>query len=191
MGHHHGPDEHPHGYWKGNEAPMTPAFSPYTTGPPSAVGQHPHESSNAFSPYTTTRQDPGWPLPGRSMSFSHDGDLPNQYSHQTNYHHPPYLLDSRRRASDMYTPSLQTSANSSNTSMSDVTNAPTSTPLTSQPMNLLGLPPAWNAIPSHAKTPDYGGWYSEPSPLAKVQEEDLGPHFGSDPTMLYSTAGRR
>ena len=174
---------------------MTPAFSPYSTGPTSSVPHQSPDVSRGFVPYANSRQDSGWSLPSRSMSYGHVEDLSHHYqNNNANYHHQPYQLDYRRRASELQPPSLQTSANSSNTSMSDPTNVPMQAPVTSQPMHHFNLPSTWQALPGNSpgrKSPEYVWGYPEPNHLAKVQEEEAGPHFGGDPAMLYSGSGRR
>ena len=194
-GNHHVHEDHAATYWKTPEAPMTPAFSPYSTGPTNSAPHQSPDVSGGFVPYTNSRQDSGWSLPSRSMSYGQVEDFSHHYQNSTaNYHHPQYQLDYRRRASELQPPSLQTSANSSNTSMSDPTNVPMQAPVTSQPMHHFNVPSAWQALPDHSpsrKSPEYAGWYPESNQLAKVQEEEIGPHFGGDPAMLYSGAGRR
>ena len=173
---------------------MTPAFSPYSAGSQNPASQHPPDVGTSFVPYGGSRQDQNWPLPGRSLSFGHVEDFSHAYPNQSTYHRQPYQLDFRRRASEMQPPSLETSGNSSSTSMSEAPNAPLSAPVTSQPMHHFGLTPAWQAMPGHSpvnKVADFGGWYSEPGQLAKVQEEESGPHFGGDTAILYSNARHR
>ena len=175
---------------------MTPAFSPYSTGPASAIPHQSPDISGGFVPYANSRQDSGWSsLPARSMSYGHVEDLSHHFQNSNaNYHHQPYQLDYRRRASELQPPSLQTSANSSNTSMSDPTNVSMQAPVTSQPVHHFNLPSTWQALPGNSpcrKSPEYvGGWYPESNQLAKVQEEEMGPQFGGDPAILYPSAGR-
>lgn len=172
---------------------MTPGFSPHPSGPSSAI----HSASDARSSFTSfapSRSDSGWPMPTRSMSFGLVEDLPISY--QNHYHHPqqpaPLSIDFRRRASEMHPPSLQTSANSSNTSISETHKTPLSAPLSSPSSHHWNLPSTWNTLPSNGgipiKTPDYGGWYSDSTPLPKVQEEDIAPPFGCEPAILYARA---
>lgn len=173
---------------------MTPAFSPFSAGSQNPVSQHPPDVGTSFVPYGGSRQDQNWPLPGRSHSFGHVEDLSHAYPNHPTYHRQQYQLDFRRRASEMQPRSLETSGNSSSTSMSEAPNAPLSAPVTSQPMHHFGLTPAWHAIPGHSpvnKAAEFGGWYSEPSQLAKVQEEESGPHFSGDTAILYSNARHR
>ena len=172
-------DDHPNGY-----SPMTP-FSPFTSGPPSAMAQSARDANGAWAPWGGPRQEPSWPVPSRSQSYGHLEDLPHHF--QSNYHQ-----QFNRRSSDIHhPPSLHTSANSSNTSMVETSNVPMSAPMSTQPLQSYGLPPAWHAHPGQpnmTKPPEYGVWYSEPGPLAKVQEEEVTHHYGPDPTALYSSA---
>jgi hypothetical protein len=181
-------DEHPHGHWK--ESPITPGYSPFTTGPAPLMHHQTRDGSSHGPPFGVSRHEPTWPIPTRSMSFGHLDDLSQQYS---NNYHPQYQFDARRRASEMHPPSLHTSANSSNASMSDAPGPPMSAPLTSSGMHQYSIPPAWTSHPAQSpviKIPDFGGWYaSETGQLAKVQEEEIGPHFAGEPPMLYSSAG--
>ena len=177
-------------YWKLAESPMTPAFSPYSSVPPNSLAPQPRDANGGYVPFNGQRQEAGWPVPTRSMSFGHAEALSHQYD---NSYHQPYQLDYRRRASDLHPPSLLNSANSSNTSMSDAPNPPLSAPIPSQPMHHL-LPPAWNSLPGlppTSKAPDFNTWYQDPGQLTKVQEEEPGPHFGSNSAILYSGAGHR
>ena len=180
-------DDHAHRHWK--ESPITPGYSPYTTGPPTMLSQQTRDSGSNFSPFSVSRHEPGWPIPTRSMSYSHLEDFSHQYS---NNYQQPYPIDTRRRASDMHPPSLHNSAHSSNASISDAPGPPMSAPLTSQAVHQFALPPAWNIHPVQSpmtKMPEYGGWYPDAAQLAKVQEEEVGPHFGGEPAILYSSAG--
>ena len=171
---------------------MTPAsFSPHFTAPPNTLPQHPRDPNAVFASFGPPRQDPTWPPQTRSMSLVED----NSHYYQNHYHQPT-PIDYRRRASDLHPPSLQNSANSSNTSMSEAAPPPPlSAPITSQPGNHYGLPAAWNSVPGHpsrSKAPEYGGWYSaEPGQLANVQEEEAGSHFNEEVPVLYPGAGHR
>lgn len=103
-------------------------------------------------------------------------------------------MEFRRRASDMHPPSLQTSGNSSNTSVSEgqSTTPLSAPPVSSQPMHNYGISPTWNPITSHGmvgKGSEYNRWYSDTAPLAEVQEEDLANHYGGDPTIIYAGDG--
>lgn len=105
-------------------------------------------------------------------------------------------MEFRRRASDMHhPPSLQTSTNSSNTSVSEARSTPLSAPpVPSQPMHNFGVSQTWNAISGHSllgKGSEYGRWYSDPTPLTEVQEEDVGHHFGGESGILYAGTPHR
>ena len=186
---HSSPGDAPHAYWgRHTDSPMTPGFSPHLSGPTSSI----HSASDARSSFTSfapSRNDSGWSMPTRSMSFGLVEDLPLNYQHH--YHNPqPLPMDFRRRASDMHPPSLQTSANSSNASISESHMTPLSAPMSSPPLQHWGVPTTWGSLSANSlvtKAPDYGGWYSEPQ-LAKVQEEEIGPQFGGEPAILYAGA---
>ena len=176
------------GLWK--ESPITPSYSPFTTGPPTALALQTRDFGTSYPPFIGQRHEPGW-FPTRSMSYGHVEDL--SHSYPTNYHHQ-YPIETRRRATVLHTPSLQTSNNSSNTSVSDMQGTPMSAPLSSSSMQQFALPPAWHSHPApspRTKLPEYGNWYPEPSQLANVQEEEVIPHFGREPAILYSSAGTR
>lgn len=169
---------------------MTPGYSPHPPGPTSSHHSVADGRSN-FTSFAPPRSDSAqWShVPARSMSFGMVEELPVNYQNQ--YHHlQPLSMDFRRQASDLHPPSLQTSANSSSTSISDVHMNPMSAPVSSPQSHHWGLPTAWSALPSTSmsKAPYDGSWYSDPVPLGKVQEEDMGPHFGGGPAILYAGA---
>jgi len=173
---------------------MTPAFSHFPAHPNSIV-PYPRDHSGSFS-MAGSREELAWSPPPRSMSFGQVEDLPVNYRNQYNQ---PSQQDFRRRIpSDIYLPpSLDTSNNSSSVSISEPHSAPVSAPGGGQPRHHFGFPPAWNAFAGHhhpggfiSKGPEgIAGWYSEPSPLAKVQEEDVGSNLSGDPAAYYSSAG--
>ncbi len=186
------PEDPSSAYWRFAESPMTPAF-PHFSGHPSSSFHYPRDHGSSFS-LSGSREDLGWPLPARSMSFGQVEDLPMNYQH---HYHQPFQHDFRRRIStDMYAPpSLDTSNNSS---ISEPHSAPVSAPVGGLTRQHFGFPPAWNTLPGHhiggvvGKGPEsIGGWYSEPSPLAKVQEEDAGSILRGGPATFYSSAGHR
>lgn len=153
-----------------------------------------HSASDGRSSFTSfapssapsrSHSDSAWPMPTRSMSFGLVEDLPQSY--QNHYSHQPVSMDYRRRASEMHPPSLQTSNNSSTGSISEAHMAPLSAPVSSPPFQQWGVPTTWGTLSSSlvAKTPDYGSWYGDATPLAKVTEEDIG-HFNGEPAILYA-----
>ena len=170
---------------------MTPGFSPHLSGPMSTP-MHSSDRSSLTS-FAPSRRDSAWSMPSRSASIGGIvEDLPAGY--QTHFQHPHAMpsMSTRRQASDMQPPSLQTSANSSNTSISEAHMTPLSAPISSPPIQHWGIPANWSTLPSNdyaIKAPDYGSWYAEVAPLAKVQEEELGPHFGTEPAILHTGAG--
>lgn len=188
---HSSPGDSNHTYWGTHaESPMTPGFSPHLSAPTSAL----HSASDARSSFTSfapsrTHSDSTWAMPTRSMSFGLVEDLPQSY--QNNYHNPqPLPVEYRRRASEMHMhpPSLQTSNNSSLATPPPGHMTPLSAPpVSSPPIQHWGIPTTWSTLPSSlvTKAPDYGSWYGDTVPLAKVQEEDIA-HFGSEPAILYA-----
>lgn len=168
---------------------MTPVFPSQFQGPPSSTAHHPRESVGSFTTFAPPREEHGWPIPTRSLSFG--GYVEDVAGHYPNHYHHGFQMDFRRRASEMNPPSLVTSSNSSNTSIPEAHVAPHSAPVSSQTPHHF-VSPSWNHLPGHShvgKAPDYSAWYSEPAILAQVQEEDVAPPFGGDPAMLYSSPG--
>lgn len=172
---------------------MTPAF-PHFTGHPNSIAHYPRDHGSSFS-VAESREDLAWSLPARSMSFGQVEDLPGSYH---NHYHQPSQRDFRRRiSSDLYgPPSLDTSNTSSSASISEPHSAPVSVPSVGQPRLHFGFPPAWNAFAGHhtgsmtSKGPEgIAGWYSEPSALAKVQEEDVGTTLGGNSAVYYPSVG--
>ena len=174
---------------------MTPAFPQFPPHPTPTM-HYPRDHGGSF-PLAGSREEVVWPLPARSMSFGQVEDLPMNY--QNNYHQPSHHDFRRRISSDIYVPpSLDTSNNSSRASISEPHSAPVSAPVAGQPRQHFGFPPAWNPFALHHATGMVGkgpegiaGWYSEPSPLAKVQEEDAGSNMSGDPAVFYASAGQR
>ncbi len=160
---------------------MTPAFSHYS-GPPNTLVQ----PRSSFAAFNSPREDHGWQTAPRSMSFGHVEDLSHGYPHP---YQSSVSMDYRRRPSELYPPSLQASSDSSkNNSIADISTPPMTATVTSQPMGHF-ISPAWNALPGHSalsKAPEYSTWYSEPAPLAKVEEE-VGPAFHGGPGPVYTS----
>ncbi|KAL8654912.1 MAG: hypothetical protein Q9210_001216 [Variospora velana] len=181
---HSTPEEPSHAYWRMGDSPITPAFS-QIPGPPSSLMQ-PRSSFAAFSP---PREDHGWQSAPRSMSFGHVEDLSHGYP---NPYLSPVSMDYRRRPSDLYPPSLQTSSESSkNNSTGDISTPPLTATVNSQSMGHF-VSPIWNALPGHSslnKTVEYNPWYSDPAPLAKVTEEEVGPPFNGGSGHIFTSVG--
>lgn len=188
---HSTPEDPSHAYWKLAESPITPGFSSHFSAPPSSVPHHARDSVTSFSSLPPPKEEPGWSLHPRSSSFGNSDDVPMGYQSQ---YHSPLHIEFRRRASDMHPPSLQTSGASSNTSVSEAQSTPplSAPPVSSQPMHPYGVSPTWNPISGHAlinKGPEYNEWYSDPAPLAKVQEEEVGAHYSGDHAIIYASNG--
>ena len=174
------PEDPSQRHWR---SPLTPAFPNHFSGPPTSSSGR--DSITSFAPLD---ENAAWPTPARTMSL-HQG----QDAYQLYQNHLPhsYDTDARRRASEMpRPPSIQTSREFPNVSVSDA--AVTSLPL---PISTQPLQPHWGT--SHAswhppinaglmKPPDFTGWYSpEPGILPRVQEEEVPPPFGSPPAVIY------
>lgn len=168
---------------------MTPVFPSQFGRPSSSIAHHPRDSGSSFTTFAVTREDQGWPIPARSMSFGQVEDVPNNYA---NSYHQGFQMDFQRRGSEMHPPLLITSSNSSNTSILEPQIVPHSASVTSQQVQHF-IAPSWNALPGHqsvGKVPEYNGWFSpEPALLAQVQEEDIAPPFGDHHGILYSSPG--
>ena len=176
------PEDPSQSHWR---SPLTPAFPPHFSGPPTSSSGR--ESGGSFTSFAPAVSGLGYsmPIPARSMSVHGGQDFHRNYQNQFT---SAYDSDIRRRASerlDMHPPSLQASHNSSNGSVSE----PSGTPLLGPPSKQWGLPQQqWTPLTGqgHVKPHDFG-WYSpEPVGLPQVQEEDVPPPFGSPPAVLYS-----
>ena len=167
------PEDPSRSHWR---SPLTPAFPPHFSGPPTSSSGR--ESGGSFTSFAPPVNGLGFPMPPRSMSVHGGQDFHRNYQ---NHFPPAYENDARRRASEMmHPPSLQASRNSSNTSISE----PSGTPLSAQ----WGISQqSWTHLPVQAlaKPPEFG-WYSPEPNLPQVQEEDVPPPFGSPPAILYS-----
>ncbi|KAL8994408.1 MAG: hypothetical protein Q9169_005616 [Polycauliona sp. 2 TL-2023] len=188
---HSTPEDPSHPYWRLGESPMTPAIQQFSgpQGPPNALVHHAFEPRSSFAAFNSPREDAGWHLAPRSMSFGQVEDISHGYPHP---YSSPMSMDYRRRPSQLYPPSLQTSSNNSkHNSSGEISTPPMSAPLSSQPMAHF-VSPSWNSLPGHSaisKGPEYSTWYSEPAPLAKVQEEEQLPSFNHGPGPVYTTVG--
>ncbi|KAL9124902.1 MAG: hypothetical protein Q9217_005822 [Psora testacea] len=182
---HSSPGDVSHSYWGTHaDSPLTPAYSPHMSVPTSSLNSI-SDARSSFTSFAPSRADSAWSASTRSISIGVVEDAPTSY-HKNVYNLQPLSMDFRRRASEMYPPSLVTSANSSNASISEAHMTPLSAPTSSPPQHW-GIPSAWNALPSSAvtKPTDFSSWYSEPA-LAKVQEEGVPPPYGEQPTILYA-----
>jgi hypothetical protein len=174
-------------FWRLAESPMTPA--PYSTfaGPPSVAAHHHSETRTAF-PIEGSREDVGWPLPSRSMSFGNVEGLSQSYSN-----HYPFRPDYKSSStSGVYPHPIITSHASSVATMS----APSSA--ISEPKSMhtgYGAPPTWNAgymgnnigdMPRKSSQ-SFPTWYGEPGHLAQVDEE-APPHHFEEPMIYYPPA---
>ncbi|KAM0800151.1 hypothetical protein BDR22DRAFT_909030 [Usnea florida] len=187
---HSSPGDSTHAYWgRHSGSPLTPGFSPHLPPPTGSIHSAP-DTRTSFTSFAPSRSDSGWTsVAQRSMSFGLVEDLSHNVLNQNHYHPHSVSMDYRRSVSDMHPPSLQTSNNSSNTSISEVHMTPLSAPVSTSPLQHWGAPTTWGSLPNSSlvtKGPDQ--WYSEPTLLAKVQEEDFGPHYGGEPAIIYADA---
>ncbi|KAL8953044.1 MAG: hypothetical protein Q9222_001094 [Ikaeria aurantiellina] len=188
---HSTPEDPSHPYWRLGDSPMTPAFQQLSgpPGPPNTLINQAFEPRSSFAAFTSPREDHAWPVAPRSMSFGHVEDLSHSYP---NPYQSPLSMDYRRRPLEMYPPSLQSSSeNSKNNSLAEVSTPPLSAAVSSQSMAHF-VSPTWNALPGHSvmsKAPEYSTWYSEPAPLAKVQEEEVLPSFSNGPGAAFTSVG--
>jgi Fungal Zn(2)-Cys(6) binuclear cluster domain len=190
-----GSSDMPSSYWRMNshESPMTPAFSPFSSNP--QLPHHPTWSPAATEP--SPREEFGWPVPQRSMSYGNHETLP----HHSNYsfHHPPQSTNIRDEFSnrpsphqlDVYPP-LPPTTNSLPTA--DVTTV--ATPTATSPQSSGSAPPfpaaqGWqpypykvSAIPSTSE--GFSGWYGQ-APSLPSQPQGAGGE-GMPPATTYSHA---
>jgi hypothetical protein len=163
-------------YWRSNnhESPLTPAFPPY---PPNV---HPHANWSHGPPEPTSRDDLGWTVPQRSMSYGNHESMhhPSAYSP---FHQPPSDGSIREDyvsrpgpPPEGYPPTLTPNSNSVSTSEASVsTTSADPIPHVSGPSP---LPPpypnsqGWQpypykvpALPSNSE--GYPGWYGQNSTL--------------------------
>ena len=186
---HSSPGDSTHAYWgRHSGSPMTPGFSPHLAPPTGSIHSAP-DARTSFTSFAPSRSDSGWSTAQRSMSFGLVEDLSLNYSSQNRYHPQPASMDYRRRASDMHPPSLQTSNNSSSTSISEAHMTPLTVPISSPPSQHWMAPIRWGSLPNSSLVTKGPDQWSEPTILAKVQEEDFGPHYGGEPAIIYADAG--
>ena len=183
---HSSPGDTTHAYWgRHSGSPMTPGFSPHLPAPTGSIHSAP-DARSSFTSFAPPRNDSGW-TSARSMSFGLVEDLSLNF-HGQNHYHPQASMDYRRRASDMHPPSLQTSNNSSSTSISEAHMTPLSGPIASPPPQHWGAPITWSSLPNSSLVTKGPDQWAEPTILAKVQEEDFGPHYSGEPAIIYADA---
>ena len=204
----------PNNFWMKPDTPLTPAYSPFTSAPP-APPFPPSRAIEASFPSPMGNGHPGkpehdWPHPARSMSYSHLEGLAHHGGPPAPQHGPDafnqlYQPEPRRNTSDMLPPSLRTSSIGSSSSVPDPSmggvplSAPPLTPGAGNPQSPYHFAPvgasaappppppsAWGSLPNQSgKAVEFGNWYNEPSGLAKVQEEDVPPHYVDEHAGMY------
>ena len=186
---HSSPGDSTHAYWgRHSGSPMTPGFSPHLPASTGSIHSAP-DARNSFTSFAPSRSDSGWSSAQRSMSLGLVEDLSVNYHSQNHYYPQSASMNYRRRASEMHPPSLQTSNNSSATSISEAHMTPLSAPISSPPPHQWGAPITWGSLPNSSLVTKGPEQWSEPTILAKVQEEDFGPHYGGEPAIIYADAG--
>lgn len=165
-------------FWKLAE---TPVNHPLHT----LHSQHPRTGGGGSFSLGRSREDIGWPLPARAMSFSQVENLssyPNRHNISQDQHH---------RMEDLYPPSLSTSHAPMST-MSE----PASAPAISLSTHPFGASPTWTSFSGPPidgmvgkNSEGFNGWYSEPNPLGQVREEDGGAQYGGHISAFFPNNG--
>ena len=176
-----------HALWgRHSDSPVTPGFSPHLSGPTSSMTSF-SDSRGSLTSFAPSRND-SWSAHPRSMSFGLVEGLPANGFDVGRYYPHSMSKETRRRASDMRPPSLQTSATSSNTSISEPYHTPLSAPIPSPPSapwNLSSGP--WSALPGTVMNKPYEtGWFSDGGPLPKVAEEEIPSQYIGEPPLVYT-----
>lgn len=196
-------------YWRMNshETPLTPAFSPFTSNV--QLPTHSNWAHSATEP--SSREDIGWSVPQRSMSYSNHDSLhhPSTYP----FHQNPVEPNSRdefasRQAApppDVYAPTLTPTSVSGSAAESSL--SATSVDATQQPSGPSPLPPpfsnsqGWQTYPYKipalsSSNEGLGGWYGQSTSLPSHSHGGEGmppPAYGQvDPygAMYYSSASQ-
>lgn len=103
----------PQSFWRVNpqDSPLTPAFSPFTP----SLQIPPPQNWPASHPEPSPREDIGWSVPQRSISYSNLEGLHNNQQYSPYAHPPPqpgpdpYTKPRVLQSSNMYPPPIQTS----------------------------------------------------------------------------------
>ncbi|TKA65869.1 hypothetical protein B0A49_10357 [Cryomyces minteri] len=165
-------------YWRLHEPPAPTEYTPYSRAP-TVPSQHTMSAGQHYA-YDSSREDRGWAVPTRSMSYGNIEGLPNSYS--------PYHLSAQRdhqRPSPALgcPPSIGTSSTSPNVPLGA---GPTSGGTGSQALPHFEFGPSWSpyTLRSRVSAAPLSGyeasWYGEPAALGQVDEEPHTP-FASGP----------
>ena len=194
-----------------SQAEEIPYWRPHELSMPTSYPQHPYAMTHSSASFAQTSQSgmeqtpnfghrnlQGWsasphPPPPRSMSLVGPEELPTHYQNHY-FHDAPDEFHTSTNTSDMHPHTL-----SSNTSTMSGSDPPLALPgmgsfheAAPQSMNYV-YPPSWSSIPPNQSPhmPDSGaerfthGWYSDPSTLAQVKEEEAGSRFHRSPHTGY------
>ncbi|KAI9890691.1 MAG: hypothetical protein M1814_003760 [Vezdaea aestivalis] len=182
-------------FWRLAESPMTPAFSTFQS-PPSMTAPESNGAARSAYPVDGSREDVGWPLPSRSMSFGNVESLAQTYNGGSYPYRAPDFkhLPAQNGTSEIYPHPIITTGHPAS---AETMSAPLSATVDSKNgTNGYGAPPQWSAgyggsniaeVP-RKPGPGFNGWYGEPGPLAQVEEETVGHHYGEDPAIYYPQA---
>ena len=196
------PSDAPQSLWRTNaqDSPLTPAFSPFTPNlqiPPPQNWPAPHTDASP-------RDEIGWSVPQRSISYSNLEGLQSHHQQYAQYGHPPsqpptdhYTTKPRvLHSSGMYPPPISTSGSA--IPPAETTSAgPPDTP--QHPHSASSLPPVpYSNWPqpqqySYPKPPTsgpehYGGWNAPHGSLPQLQGHPPagdGGHGGHGPPSNY------
>ncbi|KAI9814706.1 MAG: hypothetical protein M1826_002152 [Phylliscum demangeonii] len=188
-------EEPSHHFWRLAESPMTPAFSSSFAAPAGVPAIH--RESVAGYPYAVARDDPGWHLQSRSMSF---GQLEGLSLHPSagpypsplpDYHHhhkhaappPPYPIP--YGAGHLPDPAAGGAPDARGPAPAAYSMPPPPPWNPSFTANPMGAGPG----PGGAKPVEpFGGWYPDAGRLAQVAEENTGPLNEEAPSYYPGTA---
>ncbi|KAH0551422.1 hypothetical protein GP486_007363 [Trichoglossum hirsutum] len=171
-------------FWRLAESPITP--SPYSSIPLQASISAVDCSSNAngFSP-EVPRDMTGWPLPLRSMSLGHLGQVGSLQSPAVSYlNNFGYENEYKSNAvSELYPSSVNTSTASFTASISEPASAPAEGQFVLQPgwSTTFGGTHEVNGKPLES----YTSWYEDTGHLAQVDEESQAPHFNETTPIFF------
>ncbi|KAH0543199.1 hypothetical protein FGG08_002460 [Glutinoglossum americanum] len=171
-------------FWRLAESPITP--SSYSSMPlqTNLSAVECGGNTNGFSP-EIPRDMTGWPLPLRSMSLGHLGQVGGLQSSAVSYPNN-FGYDSEYKgtaASELYPSSVNTSTASFTASISE--------PASAAPDGQFVLQPGWST--TFGGTHEINGkplesftsWYEDTGHLAQVDEESQGPHFSENPAIFF------
>ena len=193
-----GQSDVPQTFWRSNTAqdsPLTPAFSPFTP------NLHIPPPQNWPTPHTepSPRDEAGWSVPQRSISYSNLEGLQNhqqQQQYTPSYTQSPsssipdhYTTKARQQHTGMYPPlSTQTTSGMMASTVSATTNEPSPHPHSAgslPPANFSSWQPQYQPKPIGSNSDGYGYPHREslpgPSPISQYAGEPHHPSSGAPP----------